>query len=126
ERSDRDVQFVWLKKAKAYDVSSKVEAVFMNRPAAERPVIEADTFNNSITAIAKRADIAQIQDLIARLDETAKDTSLQVRLRPLDRVAAEQMARMLQNIYPQMASGLIRVVDKVQPPKTDSTNATPT
>src|SRR5262249_28728173 len=76
----------------------------------------------SITIIAKRADIVQVQDLIARLDETAKDSSLQVRLRPLDRVAAEQMARMLQNIYPQMALGQVRIVEKVQPPKTDSTN----
>ena len=123
ERSERDVQFVWLKKAKAYDVVSKIEAVFANRPSAERPVVEPDTLNNSITIIAKHADIVQVQDLITRLDETAKDSSLQVRLRPLDRVAAEQMARMLQNIYPQMALGQVRIVEKVQPPKTDSTNA---
>jgi type II secretion system protein D len=115
ERSDRDVQFVWLKKAKAYEVVSKVEAVFQGRDQKEKPVIEADTFNNSITIIARRGDIAQIQDLINRLDDTAKDTSTQVRLRPLDRVAAEQMARMLQNIYPQMAHGQVRVVDQVTP-----------
>jgi type II secretory pathway component GspD/PulD (secretin) len=113
ERSDRDVQFVWLKKAKAYDVVSKVEAVFTDSAAKDRPVIEADPTNNSITIIARRGDMAQIQDLIQRLDDTAKDSSLQVRLRPLERVGAEQMARMLQNIYPQMSKGRLRVVEKV-------------
>lgn len=117
ERSDRDVQFVWLKKAKAYDVSSKIGAVFTGRDEKERPVIEADTFNNSLTIIARRGDMPQIQDLISRLDEQSKDTSLQVRLRPLDRVTADQMARMLQNIYPQMSHGQVRVIEKVEPPK---------
>jgi type II secretory pathway component GspD/PulD (secretin) len=117
ERSDRDVQFVWLRKAKAMDVVSKLESVFSNRADGERPVIEADSFNNSITIIARRGDIAQVQDLITRLDDTARDSNLQVRLRPLDRVAAEQMAAMLQNIYPQVAGGSIRVVEKLTPPK---------
>src|SRR5262249_32982011 len=123
QRSDRDVQFVWLKKAKAYEVSSKIDAVFSHRPDGERPVVEADTFNNSITIIAKPADMAQVHDLRAVLHETAKDSTRQVRLRPLERAATEQMARMLQNIYPQMAVGQVRVVDKVSPPKGDQTNA---
>ncbi len=113
ERAERDVEFVWLKKVKAYDVVSKLEAVFEDRPRGERPVIEADSFNNSITVIARRGDIAQIQSLISRLDETAKDSTAQVRLRPLDRVAADQMAQMLRNIYPQMAHGQVRLVDQL-------------
>ncbi len=113
ERSDRDVQFVWLRKAKASDVVSKVEAVFTGWSDADRPVIEADSMNNSITIIARRGDLAQIQDLISRLDDTAKDSSVQVRLRPMDRIAADQMARMLQNIYPQMTQARVRVVDKI-------------
>ena len=117
ERSDRDVQFIWLRKAKAYDVVSKVEAVFDGRDSKEKPVIEADTMNNSVTVIARRGDLAQIQDLINRLDDSSKDTSMQVRLRPLERVAAEQMAKMLQNIYPQMGSGQVRVVEKSTVPK---------
>ncbi|HXG47059.1 MAG TPA: secretin N-terminal domain-containing protein, partial [Methylomirabilota bacterium] len=115
ERSDRDVHFVWLRKARAYDVVSKLETVFSTREAKDRPVIEADEFNNSITIIARRSDVAQIQDLIGRLDEQSKDSSLQVRLRPLDRVTAEQMAKMLENIYPQMSAGRVRVVEKVEP-----------
>jgi len=116
-RSERDVQFVWLRNAKADEVATKVKAVFEGRPEADRPVIEADTFANSITVIARRADLPQIQEIISRLDETSKDTTLQVRLRPLDNVTAEQMARMLESIYPQMVPGRIRVVDRIQPPK---------
>ena len=117
ERSDRDVQFVWLRKARAYDVVSKLETLFEDRPRSDRPVIEPDSTNNSLTIIARRGDIPQIQDLVNRLDEQSKDGSIQVRLRPLERVAADQMARMLQNIYPQMASATLRVVDRVDMPK---------
>ena len=123
ERSERDVQFVWLRNAKAFDVALKLDAVFEARPASDRPVIDADLFNNSITIIGKRADIVQVQDLIARLDESSKDTSMQVRMRPLDTVPVEQMARMLQNIYPQVSAGVIRVVEKVQPPAQPGTGA---
>jgi type II secretory pathway component GspD/PulD (secretin) len=116
ERSDRDVQFVWLRKAKAFDVSSKLETLFEDRPRSERPVIEPDLTANSLTIIAKRGDIAQIQDLISRLDEQGKDSAVQVRLRPLDRVAADQMAKMLESIYPQVSGTPLRVTDKVTPP----------
>ena len=127
QKGDKDVQFVWLRKAKAFDVALKLDAVFESRPEGERPYVEPDTFNNSITVIGKKADIIQIQDLIARLDESSKDSSLQVRLRPLDRVSADQMARMLQNIFPQMSSGRIRFVDKLTPaPKAPPTNTTAT
>ena len=87
--------------------------------------MQADELNNSITVIARRVDIAQIQDLISRLDEQSKDTSVQVRLRPLDRVGAEQMARMLPNIYPQMAHGQIRVLEKIEPPQPDKPQPKP-
>ncbi len=120
ERSDRDVQFVWLHKAKAYEVVSKLEALFEDRPRGDRPVIEADPTNNSITIIARRGDLAQIQDLVGRLDQTGKDSAIQVRLRPLDRMAAEQMAEMLRNIYPQMSGTAVRVTEKVTAPAPES------
>jgi len=123
ERSDRDVQFVWLKKAKAFDVANKLELLFTDRPKGEQPVIEADVMNNSLTVIAKRGDLAQIQDLVGRLDEQSKDNSIQVRLRPLERVVAEQMAKMLQSIYPQMSRGTVRVVEKLDPIRAALTNA---
>ncbi len=116
ERSDRDVQFIWLKNAKAWDIVTKLTAVFDGRAAADKPVIDSDPFSNSITVIGKRTDIAQVQELVARLDGSSKEGSnLQVRLRPLDRVPAEQMARMLKSIYPQMSSGQLRVTDKLPP-----------
>ncbi len=122
ERADRDVQFVWLKNAKAMDVALKVESVFATRPEAERPIVEGDSFANSVTVIARRADMPQIQTIITRLDEATKDSSIQVRLLALDRVPAEQMAKMLENIYPQMSAGRIRLVDKLPPPKPGATN----
>src|SRR6185369_13338719 len=47
EKSERDVQFVWLRNAKAFDVASKLESVFAGRSETEKPVIDADLFNNS-------------------------------------------------------------------------------
>ena len=67
----------------------------------------------------------QIQALVARLDEQSTDNSIQVRLRPLERVVAEQMAKMLQSIYPQMSQGTLRVVEKLDPFKPALTNAPP-
>ena len=66
ERSDRDVQFVWLKKAKAFDLAMKLDSLFEDRPRSDRPVIEPDSASNSLTIIAKRGDIPQIQDLVTR------------------------------------------------------------
>ena len=125
ERSDRDVQFVWLKKAKALDVATKVTAVYEDRPAGERPLVEADEQSNSITIIARRSDLSQVQDLVNRLDESSKDTSLQVRLRTLSKIPAEQMSKMLTNIYPQMYSGKLRLVDKLALPGGGGASAAP-
>ncbi|MFZ9854892.1 MAG: secretin N-terminal domain-containing protein [Limisphaerales bacterium] len=117
ERSDRDVQFVWLKKAKAFDIAMKLDNLFEDRPRADRPVIEPDSASNSLTIIAKRGDIPQIQDLVSRLDDQGRDSAVLVRVRPLERVTADQMATMLQNIYPQMSGTPLRVTDKVEPPR---------
>ncbi len=126
DRAERDVHFVWLNSAKAFDVAFKLDAVFASRPKEDRPVIDSDSFNNSITIIGKTADIVQIQDLIARLDGSSPDTSLQVRFRPVSRVPVDQMARMLQNIYPQMSKGQIRMVEKIQPASKPNKPAGPT
>ena len=116
DRADRDVQFVWLRKAKAYEVASRLETLFEDRPRGDRPVIEADTGANSITIIARKGDLTQIQDLVSRLDQPAGNAAIQVRLRPLDRVAADQMAQMLRNIYPQVSGVPLRVEEKVPRP----------
>jgi type II secretory pathway component GspD/PulD (secretin) len=113
DRSDRDVQFIWLRKAKALDVSTQVEAIFSDQPRKDRPVIEPDIRANSLTIIARKGDLAQIQDLVGRLDAQGKVSSIQVRLRPLEHVAADQMAKMLQNIYPQVSGTPLRMTERV-------------
>lgn len=119
ERSNRDVQFVWLRKAKAFEVATQLEALFEDRPRSERPVIEPDFQGNSLTIIAKRGDIAQIQDLVGRLDEHGKSSAMHVRVRPLDHVAAEKMAQMLKSIYPQVSGTPVNVSEKIAPANTN-------
>ena len=113
ERSDRDVQFVWLQNARAAEIRMKVAAVYEERPKGEQPVLEVDREANTLTVIAKRSDMPQIQDLIQRLDASAQDNSLQVRLLTVDDVPVEQMVGMLTNIYPQMYGGSLKLVDRL-------------
>jgi len=135
DRPDRDVSFVSLLNADAFDVAMKIESLYSDRPRADRVVVEADSNLNSITIMARRADMAEIENLVQRLDSAALDTSTQIRMETLDKVPAEQIARMLLNLYPQMYQRQIKVVDKLPtrpgdtlqertaPP--DSTNAPP-
>ncbi len=122
ERSDRVVKFVWLQKADAFDVAGKIESVFANRPRGERPLLEADFTGNMITIIARRSDIPQVEDLIQQFDMGGEDTELQVRLLTLSRIPADKMITMLTNIYPQMHTGRIRVVERLQPVGAAGTN----
>ena len=123
DRSDRDVQFVWLKNARAADIAQKIESVYEERPRNERPVVETDRDANALTIIARRADMAQVQDLVQRLDASAQDNSIQVRLVPIDDVPVDQMVGMLTNIYPQMHGGRMTLVDKLPPGTAGRTNA---
>ncbi len=113
ERADRDVQFVWLKNARAFDVQDRIEAVYSDRPRAERPVVEADSAANSLTLIARPADMTQIQDLIRQLDQISPESSLQVRLLTVDIVPVDQIVTLLTNIYPQVHGSPVRIVDRI-------------
>ncbi len=116
QHSDRQVQFYWLQNADAFDVSMKADALFADRPKAERPVIEPDSFANSITVVAKPADLVDIEAVVQKLDSMARDTSLVVRMIPLSDIPVERMATMLTNIYPQMSDGRIQFVDRLSTP----------
>ncbi|MBN2508403.1 MAG: hypothetical protein JXQ71_17125 [Verrucomicrobia bacterium] len=116
ERAERDIEIVWLQNARAFDVAFTLQSAFAAREESDQPLIESDSMANTLTLIAKRADIVQLKEMIARLDEPSQDTSLQIRLRPISGVPATQMLKMLTNIYPQMAAGQIRVVDKIPTP----------
>jgi len=116
QHSDRQVQFYWLKNARAFDVALKAEALFAERPRAERPLIEPDSFSNSLTIVAKPADLLEIESVVLKLDEAARDTSLQVRMIPLTDVPVERMAAMLTNLYSQLNEGQVRLVDRLPSP----------
>jgi len=115
-KTDRSVRFVILKNARALDLSSRLNLLFEDRPRGERPVIESDSFANSITIIGTKSDIAEAESLIAEMDSVSRDQSVQVRMLVVDNVPAQQMARMLQSLYSQMSQAEIQVVDRLAPP----------
>ncbi len=116
QHSDRQVQFYWLKNASAIDVALKADALFASRPRAERPLIEPDAFSEAITVVAKPADLLEIESVIQKLDATARDTSLQVRLIPLTEIPVARMATMLTNLYAQLHEGQIRMLERLPRP----------
>ena len=121
ERSDKDIKYVWLKRADAYDVVDKLQAFFSDRSRADRPYLESDFDGNSITVIAKRSDMAQIDKLIEQFDQGEVESELQVRMLSLARIPAKEMVDMLGNLYPQMHQGNIRIVDRLDPSITNAT-----
>lgn len=120
ERSDKDIKYVWLKRADAYDVVDKLQAFYADRSRADRPYLESDFDGNSITIIAKRSDMAQIDKLIEQFDQGEIESELQVRMLSLARIPAKEMVDMLSNLYPQMHQGTIRVVDRLDPSLTNA------
>jgi type II secretion system protein D len=120
ERSDKDIKYVWLQRADAYEVVDKIEAFYADRSRSERPYLEADFSGNSITVIAKRSDMTQIQNLISQFDEGSTESELQIRMLSLARIPANEMIEMLVNLYPQMHQGRIRVVDRLDPSMTNA------
>jgi hypothetical protein len=106
-------------------VAFRAEALFADRPKGERPLIESDSFSNSLTVVARPADLLDIENVILKLDETARDTSLQVRMIPLRDIPVERMATMLTNLYSQLNEGQLRLVDRLpKPPPRPSTSLT--
>lgn len=125
ERLDRVVNYFWLANADAFDVASKIEAMYADRPKDQQVTVEPELSVNAVSVVARKSDLPEIEDLIKRLDEAALTTSLQVRLVPLDKVPAPQMAEMLQNIYSQMSRAHVQVVEKLPPPPAHEPGATP-
>jgi type II secretory pathway component GspD/PulD (secretin) len=120
QQTDRQVQYYWLQNADAFNVASTLEALFIDRPRADRPVIDYDLQGNGLTVIATTADLALIEPVLQKIDAAAKDSSLQVRMIPLSQVPADRMASMLTNIYAQVREGRIRVVDRLATPGSTS------
>ncbi len=124
-KTDKTVRFVILKNARAIDLSSRLNLLFEGRPRGERPVIEADSFANSITIIGSKSDIAEAEGVISEMDQVSRDQSIQVRMLVVDNVPAQQMAKMLQSLYSQMSQAEIQIVDRLTPPPAAQTNEPP-
>jgi len=120
KRPDRSMNLYTLVNVDPYELASKLEALYADRPKDEQVSAEADPYSNSLTVIAPQEDFPAIEEMIRRLDEAAVDRSLQVRMVALERIPAAQMAAMLTNVYSQIASGEVRLVDRLPRPKEKS------
>lgn len=112
ERSTRDVQYVWLENADAWEVASRISAMYSSRRGVDKPLVEPDSFSNSLTVIARPADLKEIEPIIAKMDAAARDNNIQVRVVPLTSSRAEKMAELLQRVYGQMTDSEIRIRDR--------------
>ncbi|MHC4293979.1 MAG: secretin N-terminal domain-containing protein [Planctomycetota bacterium] len=113
ERAAMDVAYVWLENANAFDVGSKLVALFEGRPKGERPMLEADLSTNALTVIAKPEDLIQIEQIIAKLDEAARDNNIRFRVVPVPVGRAERLAEILQRVYGQMSGKKVIITDKL-------------
>ena len=107
EVPDHAVQYVVLRNANASDVADRLRSMYADRKGVDKPIIESDFFGNAITVIAKEADARVIEPIIARLDEAAKDNTLQVRVVPMTRMRAERMAQLLERLYGPVKGGKV-------------------
>jgi type II secretion system protein D len=128
ERSSRDMRYYWLKNADAWDVERQLNDMFSNRRGTDRPIISSDLYANAITVIAGEADMKEIEPIITKLDEAAKDNNIQVRVIPLANMRADKMADVLARVYGQMTESDVRVrhdepADQAQPAATDEAPA---
>jgi len=110
----RDVAYVYLEYADAWDVAGKLDAMYADRRGATRPVIEADEYSNAVTIIAKEADLRDMEAVVARLDDAIKlDDTPVLRILPMTRLRAVQMAEMIKHLYGQMSDTEIIIRDSV-------------
>jgi type II secretion system protein D len=115
ERTDREVRFYTLTNANAFDVSFKLDTMFAERSGENKVVTDADLVSNTLTVFARKKDVAEIEDIITRMDQSARDTSMTVRMITVGLMPVEQMAAMLNNIYPQMSKTELKRVDRLPP-----------
>ncbi len=102
----QDVTYLWLENAMAREVASQVNDMYRERKGADKPVVTPDEMTNTVTVVGKPADLAEIEDLVAKIDERAKDNSIRTRVIPLaPAMKADKMAEALRGILSQMNSG---------------------
>ncbi len=113
ERPEVDVNVVSLENADAFDVANILTSRYKDRRGPDKPVIEADVFSNSLTIIAKDEDLKQMEPIIAKMDQAARDTTIQVRVIPMAQVRAERMAEILKRVYGQMTNSEVIIRESV-------------
>ena len=111
ERALCDVHYVWLENADASQVADSLTAMYVDRRGVDKPVIEADTYANALTIIAKPDDLAAMEPIITKLEGTARETSFQVRVIPLTAMKADKMAEVVRNVYQQMTDAEVVVTE---------------
>ncbi len=111
EIPQRDVYYVSLTNADAYDLAKKLDSLFRDRKGPDAPTIETDSYTNSLTIIAKEADFKQMQTLIDKID---KLPTRKVQVISVSGMKAEQLAAQLQKVYPQLNENAdLRVVEQL-------------
>ncbi|NQU75808.1 MAG: hypothetical protein HQ546_05790, partial [Planctomycetes bacterium] len=109
----RDVHYVQLVNADAYDLASKLNNLFAESSGPDKPIVEADSFSNTLTIIAKEIDFKRMEPVIASID------SVQVRRVAVIAVTglpAEQLAEQLSRVYLQISDSEVRVVEQLSAP----------
>jgi len=110
EVTEREVHYIQLVNADAYDLAEQLRDMFRDRKGPDAPIVEADLFGNSMTIIAKDIDFKRMEPIIQQMDRVA---TIQVRVISVTTLRAEKLAEQLQHVYPQVSDGDLQVVEEI-------------
>ncbi len=111
EKSRREVEYVFLENADAFDVYLQLDELFTDRPWGERPSVTTDSEANALTMIGTESDLKLMKEVVTKLDAQAAKSSVRVRVITLSDVSAERMANMIQRLYAPRTDKKIIVTD---------------
>ena len=81
-------------------------------------MVESDVFSNSLTVIARDADLEAIADLVRKLDESARNIEREVRTISLGQIPAVEIAELVRRFYTRMTDREVEVRNEL-PSKTE-------
>ena len=117
----KDVQYIKLYNADAFDVAARLNSLFLGVKGPDKPIIEADYVDNSLSIIAKDLDYRMMEPIISKMDKAVR---VDVRVFPVVSLKADKLVAALQQIWPQMSDAELRVV--AQLPARGETNGNAT
>ncbi len=110
---ERQTEYFTLVNADADAIAAQLAEMFADRKT-DKPVIHADYFAGSVTAIAKEADMNLIAAHIAKIDKAqVEDTSRQFVVVPIKQQSAKKMAEMLKKVYQETSPGKVIVKEQM-------------